>query len=113
MSLHYAKLSLLVVNHVGQKVYKRNFRQSSAAERYNAKYGPLYMPCVIVARRGSSSYEVADSSGKILGVFSAADLRPGDDEKPKPVVAAYGSSSGIHKHNGVIVRPRAAVHSCA
>lgn len=68
--------------HVGQKVYKRNFRQSSAAERYNAKYGPLYMPCVIVARRGSSSYEVADSSGKILGVFSAADLRPGDDEKP-------------------------------
>lgn len=64
---------------VGQKVYKRNFKHSSAAERYNAKYGPVYLPCVIVAKRGTSSYEVADSSGKVLGIFSAADLRPGEE----------------------------------
>lgn len=64
---------------VGQKVYKRNFQLSSAVDRYNAKYGPVYTPCVIVARRGTSSYEVADEAGKSLGVFSAADLRPGEE----------------------------------
>lgn len=64
---------------VGQKVYKRNFRQSSAAEHYNAKYGPLFTPCTIIAKRGSSSYELADENGKALGVFSASDLRAGND----------------------------------
>lgn len=64
---------------IGQKVYKRNFKPSSAAEKYNAKYGPVYTPCVIVAKRGTSSYELADNSGKVLGVFSAADLRPGEN----------------------------------
>lgn len=64
---------------VGDKVFKRNFRQSSAAEHYNAKYGPVYTPCVIVAKRGSSSYELMDEQGKNLGVFSASDLRPGSD----------------------------------
>lgn len=59
---------------VGQKVFKRNFRQSSAVEHYNAKYGPLYTPCIIIAKRGSSSYEVADEAGRSLGVFSANDL---------------------------------------
>lgn len=64
---------------IGQNVYKRNFRQSSASEHYNAKYGPLFIPCTIVAKRGSSSYELADKQGKTLGVFSASDLRAGND----------------------------------
>lgn len=64
--------------HIGQRVYKRNFKLSSAVDRYNAKYGPVYTPCVIVAKRGTSAYEVADGNGKNLGVFSAADLRPDD-----------------------------------
>lgn len=64
---------------IGQKVFKRNFRQSSAVEHYNAKYGPLYIPCTIIAKRGSSSYEVADETGRSLGVFSASDLRPGNE----------------------------------
>ncbi|KXJ62483.1 hypothetical protein RP20_CCG007142 [Aedes albopictus] len=68
---------------VGQKVYKRNFRQSSAADHYNAKYGPLFIPCTIVAKRGSSSYELSDEQGKSLGVFSASDLRAGN-ATPRP-----------------------------
>lgn len=60
----------------GQKVYKRNFRQSSAPNSYNAKLGPCYLPCTVVARIGTSSYELADESGKCIGVFSAADLKP-------------------------------------
>lgn len=65
---------------VGQKVFRRNFSQSSAADAYNAKLGPTYIPCTIVARRGTSSYELIDSSGKNIGIFSAADLRPGGPE---------------------------------
>ena len=61
---------------VGQTVLKKNFRLPSAADHYNAKYGPLYLPCVVVARRGTSCYELVDENGKNLGVFSAADLRP-------------------------------------
>lgn len=63
---------------VGQKVYKRNFRQSSAPHRYNAKLGPCYLPCTVIARVGTSTYELADENGKSIGVFSAADLKPGE-----------------------------------
>ena len=61
---------------VGQSVLKRNFRQSSAVEKYNSKYGPCYVPCTVIARVGTSSYELADDSGKSLGVFSVADMKP-------------------------------------
>lgn len=61
---------------VGQQILKRNFRQSSAIDKYNAKLGPLYVPCKVIARVGTSSYELADESGKSIGVFSAADLKP-------------------------------------
>lgn len=65
--------------HIGEKVFRRNFRQSSAAERYNAKYSPLFVPCTVVAKRGSSSYDLMDEHGKNLGVFSAIDIRPARD----------------------------------
>lgn len=61
---------------IGQRVYRRNFRQSSAADSYNAKFDALYVPCTIVARVGTSSYELADEYGKPIGVFSVADLKP-------------------------------------
>lgn len=61
---------------VGQKVYKRNFRPSSATDKYNSKLGPLYLPCSVIARVGTSSYELADESGRPIGVFSVADLKP-------------------------------------
>lgn len=61
---------------VGEKVLKRNFRQSSAAEKYNAKLGPCYVPCTVRARVGTSSYELADATGKSIGIFSSADLKP-------------------------------------
>uniref|UniRef100_A0A8D8DGZ8 (northern house mosquito) hypothetical protein n=1 Tax=Culex pipiens TaxID=7175 RepID=A0A8D8DGZ8_CULPI len=60
---------------VGQRVYKKSFRQSSAGDQYNAKLGPQYTPCIIVRKKGTSSYEVSDLNGKSLGVFSAADLK--------------------------------------
>lgn len=60
---------------VGQRVYKRSFRQSSAGDQFNAKLGPQYTPCTIVRKVGTSSYEVSDQQGKSLGIFSAADLK--------------------------------------
>lgn len=61
---------------VGQRVLKRNFRQSTAVDKYNAKLGPMYVPCTVHARVGTSSYELLDDSGKPIGIFSAADLKP-------------------------------------
>lgn len=65
---------------VGQKVYRRNFALSSAGDAFNAKLGSAYIPCTIVAKRGTNSYELADEAGKHLGVFSASDLKPGIPE---------------------------------
>lgn len=31
----------------GQRVLKRNLRQSSAGDKYNSKLGPCYVPCVV------------------------------------------------------------------
>lgn len=61
---------------VGQRVYKRNFRQSSAANDYNSKLDALYVPCTVIARIGTSSYDLADESGKPIGIFSVCDLKP-------------------------------------
>lgn len=63
---------------VGQPVLRRNFRLSSAAENFNAKFAPCFLPCTILSRVGTTSYELADESGKSLGVFSAADIKPHD-----------------------------------
>lgn len=60
---------------VGQRVFKRSFQQSAANKSFNAKLGPTYVPCIIVAKKGTSSYEVSDMNGRSLGVFSAADLK--------------------------------------
>lgn len=65
---------------VGQKVYKRNFTPSSAGDSYNAKLGPAYTLCTVVSRRGTSSYELLDETGKNIGIFSSADLKPGVPE---------------------------------
>lgn len=61
---------------IGQKVYKKNFRISNAAEHYSAKLGPVYVPCKIIARRGATSYELEDEEGRNLGMFAAQDLIP-------------------------------------
>lgn len=61
---------------IGQNVYKKNFKISSAADHYSAKLGPVYVPCKIVARRGATSYELEDENGRNLGVFAAQDLIP-------------------------------------
>ncbi|XP_055584800.1 uncharacterized protein LOC129737664 [Uranotaenia lowii] len=50
---------------VGQLVYKRNTKQPSAAEGYNAKYGPVYLPARIKKRIGTSSYELEGTDASL------------------------------------------------
>lgn len=61
----------------GQLVYRRNMKLSNATERYNAKYGPQFLPCRVKKKIGSSSYELEDLSGKSLGIWPAQHLKPG------------------------------------
>lgn len=62
---------------VGQLVYRKNMKQSSAVENYNAKLGRQYLPCRVKAKIGSSSYELEDLRGKNLGIWPAVHLKPG------------------------------------
>ncbi|KXJ68008.1 hypothetical protein RP20_CCG006674 [Aedes albopictus] len=62
---------------VGQLVFRRNMKLSSAIDHYNAKYGPQFLPARVVGKKGSSSYELEDLDGKSLGVWPAAHLKPG------------------------------------
>lgn len=61
----------------GQLVYRRNMKLSNAAEKYNAKYGPQFLPCRVKQKIGSSSYELEDLNGKNIGIWPAAHLKPG------------------------------------
>lgn len=62
---------------VGQLVYRKNMKPSSAADNYNSKYGQQYLPCKVKAKIGSSSYDLEDLTGKPLGVWPAIHLKPG------------------------------------
>ncbi|KXJ84431.1 hypothetical protein RP20_CCG008950 [Aedes albopictus] len=61
----------------GQLVYRRNMKPSSAADHYNAKYAAQFLPCKVKSKIGNSSYDLEDLSGKPLGVWPAAHLKPG------------------------------------
>lgn len=62
---------------LGQRIYYRNMKQSSAIQNYNAKYGSMYLPAKIKSKLGSSSYEIEDLEGKSLGIWHASHLKPG------------------------------------
>lgn len=61
----------------GQLVYRKNMKLSNAAEHYNAKYGRQFLPCRVVNKHGTSSYELEDLTGKNLGIWPAVHLKPG------------------------------------
>jgi transposase InsO family protein len=59
---------------VGQKVWKRRFKQSKASQNYNAKYDDIYEQVVITKKIGNI-YEVRNMKGKALGTVHAKDLK--------------------------------------
>lgn len=60
----------------GQEVFIRNFKQSDFSQNFNAKLGKQWTPARIVAKIGSSLYEVEDRQGKQSKVrYHAKDIR--------------------------------------
>ncbi|XP_017482490.1 PREDICTED: uncharacterized protein LOC108371437 [Rhagoletis zephyria] len=59
---------------IGQVVYRRNFRQSSQIDNYNAKLAPKQVKCVVLKTIGNYMYELGDTSGKKVGVYHAKDI---------------------------------------
>lgn len=61
---------------VGETVYRKNTKLSNAQDFYNAKLGAQYIPCTVLAKHGSSSYELADQQGRNVGIWPACLLKP-------------------------------------
>lgn len=58
----------------GQIVYRKNFKQSSLVENYNAKLAPPNVRCIVLKIIGKSLYELGSMAGKSLGVYHAKDM---------------------------------------
>lgn len=62
---------------VGEKVFKRNFAQSSAEKYFSAKFAPRFIPCIIAAKHSPISYSLQDAdTKKDLGRWHVRDIKP-------------------------------------
>jgi hypothetical protein len=59
---------------VGQKVWKKRFKQSKASQNYDAKYDDIYEQ-VVVTKKIGNIYEDKNMRGKALGTVHAKDLK--------------------------------------
>lgn len=65
---------------VGQIVYKRNFAQSSAPEKFTAKLAPKYIgPFTIVKKLSPLVYELENNKKRSIGYWHVQDLKPNPD----------------------------------
>lgn len=60
---------------VGQVVFRKSFRQSNAAQNFNAKLSAKFIRSVVLKRVGNCLYELADMNGRPAGIYHAKDLR--------------------------------------
>lgn len=61
---------------VDQEVYCRTFPLSSFTNSYTAKFAPKFKKARILKILGKHRYELADLSGKTIGVYHAKDIKP-------------------------------------
>lgn len=65
-----------IVNYAeGQKVFRRNFKQSNFETGYNAKFSPSFVKARIRKKIGNSYYELEVLKGRSLGNYHAKDIR--------------------------------------
>lgn len=60
---------------VGETVWKRAFVLLDASRGFAAKLAPKYQKCVVTRKLGNNSYELSNTDGKMLGTFSAKDIK--------------------------------------
>lgn len=59
----------------GETVWVKNRVLSNAIKGITAKLLPEYKKCVVTRKIGSNSYEVADSAGKVIGIYNTDCLK--------------------------------------
>jgi hypothetical protein len=74
-SKHYNLRTRAIEFRAGDFVWRRNFRQSSKADKYSSKLRSKFIKSRIVRKIGNSSYEVQDVDGKYAGIFHTKDLK--------------------------------------
>lgn len=58
----------------GHTVLVRNFTQSSAVQKYNAKLAPKFIKAIIGNKRGNVAYEIYDTKNRSLGIYHIKDI---------------------------------------
>lgn len=61
--------------HGGDRLWKRNFVLSSAANQFSSKLAPKYIPCIVTKVISNLVYQVSDMDGNNLGNFHVKDLK--------------------------------------
>ena len=61
---------------VGDRVWKKNYVLSNAAEHFSAKLAPKYIPGIINKKIGQLVYHIVDDNGKDLGNWHVKDFKP-------------------------------------
>lgn len=67
-----------VEHSVGDRVWKKNYVLSSAAQGFNAKLAPKYVGPFVIKRKVSSlTYELKDANDRSIGIWHVKDLKAG------------------------------------
>lgn len=61
---------------VGDKVWKKNYVLSDAAQQFSAKLAPRYILCTVVKVISPLVYELSDETGRNIGRWHSKDLKP-------------------------------------
>lgn len=61
---------------IGQEVFRRNFAQSSAEKKFNAKLSPMFIKARVREKVGNNYYVLEDLQGKLDGTYHSKDIRP-------------------------------------
>ena len=76
-SANYYNLRRREVNFsAGDRVWKRTFPQSNAAEYFSAKLAPKFIPCIVTKKIGNVTYQLKDLDNQDLGVWHVQNLKP-------------------------------------
>lgn len=59
----------------GQPVFVRNYVQSNAGIHFSSKLAPKFIKGKVLERIGNVAYKIADSKGKLIGVYHGKDIR--------------------------------------
>lgn len=61
---------------IGQEVFRRNFAQSSADRRFNAKLSPMFVKARVKKKLGNCYFVLEDLEGKNVGTYHGKDIKP-------------------------------------